>query len=181
MVAVCLIPLAGIFAAMDAALQRVSMARVEEMRREGTKRAAALEEVVQERSRHVALLLLLRIACEMVAAVLVTVILYNLWGSGWRTVLTVAGVMTVVLYVLVGVGPAHARASARLRGGAGHCGCRPAAGPAWVRVATLLILIGNALTPGRGFRDGPFSSEVELRDRSTWPRSAASWSPASAR
>ena len=41
----------------------------------------------------------------MVAAVLVTVILYNLWGSGWRTVLSVAGVMTVVLYVLVGVGP----------------------------------------------------------------------------
>jgi CBS domain containing-hemolysin-like protein len=31
-------------------------------------------------------------------------------------------------------------------------------------IATLLILIGNAITPGRGFRDGPFSSEVELRE-----------------
>ncbi|HEY4605711.1 MAG TPA: hemolysin family protein, partial [Blastococcus sp.] len=31
-------------------------------------------------------------------------------------------------------------------------------------VATLLIVIGNAITPGRGFRDGPFSSEVELRE-----------------
>jgi CBS domain containing-hemolysin-like protein len=31
-------------------------------------------------------------------------------------------------------------------------------------VATLLILVGNMLTPGRGFRDGPFSSEVELRE-----------------
>jgi len=31
-------------------------------------------------------------------------------------------------------------------------------------VATLLILIGNMITPGRGFRDGPFSSEVELRE-----------------
>jgi len=29
---------------------------------------------------------------------------------------------------------------------------------------TLLILIGNALTPGKGFREGPFSSEAELRD-----------------
>jgi CBS domain containing-hemolysin-like protein len=28
----------------------------------------------------------------------------------------------------------------------------------------LLILLGNALTPGRGFRDGPFASEAELRD-----------------
>ena len=69
-VAVCLVPLAGLFAAMDAALQRVSKARVEEMRRDGVKRAAALEEVVAERARHVALLLLLRIVCEMVAAVL---------------------------------------------------------------------------------------------------------------
>jgi CBS domain containing-hemolysin-like protein len=30
-------------------------------------------------------------------------------------------------------------------------------------LAQLLILIGNALTPGRGFREGPFASEAELR------------------
>ena len=28
----------------------------------------------------------------------------------------------------------------------------------------LLILVGNALTPGKGFREGPFASEAELRD-----------------
>src|SRR4029453_2264671 len=28
----------------------------------------------------------------------------------------------------------------------------------------LLILLGNAITPGRGFRQGPFSSEGELRE-----------------
>lgn len=28
----------------------------------------------------------------------------------------------------------------------------------------LLILIGNALTPGKGFRNGPFASEIELRE-----------------
>lgn len=31
-------------------------------------------------------------------------------------------------------------------------------------LASLLILIGNAVTPGKGFREGPFSSEVELRE-----------------
>ena len=41
----------------------------------------------------------------MLAAVLVTVLFYDLWGSGWQTVLTAAGVMIVVSYVLVGVGP----------------------------------------------------------------------------
>src|SRR3954466_14076467 len=101
-IAVCLIPLAGLFGAMDAALQRVSKARVEEMRREGVKRAGRLEDVVAERSRHVALLLLLRIVCETLATVLVTVLLFDLWGGGWRAVLTAAAIMTVVSYVLVG-------------------------------------------------------------------------------
>jgi magnesium and cobalt exporter, CNNM family len=31
-------------------------------------------------------------------------------------------------------------------------------------LASLLIHLGNAVTPGRGFREGPFSSEVELRE-----------------
>ena len=31
-------------------------------------------------------------------------------------------------------------------------------------VVQLMILLGNALTPGRGFTDGPFASEAELRD-----------------
>src|SRR4051812_35321906 len=163
-VAIFLVPLAGLFAAMDAGLQRVSKARVEEMRREGVKRAAALEEVVAERARHVALLLLLRILCEMVAAVLVTVVLYDLWGGGWRTFLTAAGVTTVVSYVLIGVGPRtlgrqHAYGVALATSGIVRLLGR-VLGP----VATLLILIGNMITPGRGFRDGPFSSEVELRE-----------------
>src|SRR5215213_8178424 len=163
-IAICLVPLAGLFGAMDAALQRVSKARVEEMRREDVKRAAALEEVVLERARHVALLLLLRIACEMVAAVLLTVVLYDLWGGGWQTFLTAAGVMTVVSYVLVGVGPRtlgrqHAYGTALATAGVVRLLGR-VLGP----VATLLILIGNMITPGRGFRDGPFSSEVELRE-----------------
>ena len=45
-----------------------------------------------------------------------------------------------------------------------------ASGPLWVGttvfgpIAQLMILIGNALTPGRGYADGPFSSEAELRE-----------------
>ncbi|MGY1642079.1 hemolysin family protein [Geodermatophilus sp. SYSU D00703] len=163
-IAVLLIPLAGLFGAMDAALQRVSKARVDEMRRDGVKRAGVLADVVAERARHVALLLLLRIACEMVAAVLVAVVLYRTWGGVWQTVLTAAGVMTVVSYVLVGVGPRtlgrqHAYGVALASAGVVRLLGR-VLGP----VATLLILVGNMITPGRGYRDGPFSSEVELRE-----------------
>ena len=31
-------------------------------------------------------------------------------------------------------------------------------------LTSLLILLGNAITPGRGFREGPFATEVELRE-----------------
>ena len=163
-VAICLVPLAGLFAAMDAALQRVSKARVEEMRREGVKRARGLEQVLDERARHVALLLLLRIVCETLAAVLVTVLFYDLWGAGWRTVLIAAAVMSVVSYVLVGVGP-RTLGRQHAYGIALHtAGLVKLLGRVLGPIATLLIVIGNAITPGRGFRDGPFSSEVELRE-----------------
>jgi CBS domain containing-hemolysin-like protein len=163
-IAILLVPLAGGFAAMDAALQRVSKARVEEMRREGVKRAGALEDVVLERARHVALLLLLRIVCETLAAVLATVLLYDLWGSGWKTVLTAAGVMVVISYVLVGVGPRTLGRQHAYGVALASAGVVRVLGRVLGPVATLLILIGNMITPGRGFRDGPFSSEVELRE-----------------
>ena len=95
---------------------------------------------------------------------LVAVLLYDVWGSGWQTVLTAAGIMIVVSYVLLGVGPRtlgrqHAYGIALATAGVVRLLGR-VLGP----VATLLILIGNVITPGRGFRDGPFSSEVELRE-----------------
>src|SRR3954471_16158979 len=163
-IAVCLVPLAGLFGAMDAALQRVSKARVEEMRREGVKRAASLEEVLAERARHVALLLLLRIVCETLAAVLVTVVLYAVWGGGWRAVLTAAGIMIVVSYVLVGVGPRTLGRQHAYGVALATAGLVKLLGRVLGPIATLLIFVGNAITPGRGFRDGTFSSEVELRE-----------------
>jgi CBS domain containing-hemolysin-like protein len=163
-VAVLLIPLAGLFAAMDAALQRVSKARVEEMRREGAKRAAALEEVLEDRARHVALLLLLRILLETVAAVLVTLFFFDLWDSTIQAVAAAAGVMTVVSYVLVGVGPRTLGRQHSYGVALASAGVVRLLGRVLGPIATLLILVGNAITPGRGYRDGPFSSEVELRE-----------------
>jgi len=163
-IAVLLVLVAGIFAALDAALQRLSKARVDELRRDGAKRAGALVEVMEDRSRHVALLLLLRIVCETTAAVLVAYVAFRFLDDIALGVVLAAAVMTVVSYVLVGVGP-------RTVGRQHAYGIALTAAPL-IRllgrllgpVATLLILIGNAITPGRGYRDGPFSSEVELRE-----------------
>ncbi|MBA3292211.1 MAG: HlyC/CorC family transporter [Geodermatophilaceae bacterium] len=163
-IAILLIPLAGLFAAVDAAIGHVSQARVSELRREGTRKADVLERVLEDRARHVSLLLLLRVLCELFAAVLFTTVLVQLWGLGWRSVLVAGFVMTIVSFVLVGVGPRtigrqHPYGVA-LRTATLTRALRAIFGP----VTNLLILLGNALTPGRGFREGPFSSEVELRE-----------------
>ena len=73
--------------------------------------------------------------------------------------------MVVVSYVLVGVAPRtlarqHPTRVARDAGRPGVVRSRRVLGP----LTRLLILLGNALTPGRGFRKGPFTSEAELRE-----------------
>jgi CBS domain containing-hemolysin-like protein len=159
-----LVLLAGVFAAADAALGAVSSARVDELVRAGRTGARQLAMVVADRPRHVNLLLLLQLACELAATVLVTVAVQKLITPSWLALVTAILVMLVVSYVLVGVGPRtvgrqHPYATGMV-----------VAGPVRVLanllspLTRLLILVGNAITPGRGFREGPFSSEVELRE-----------------
>ena len=73
--------------------------------------------------------------------------------------------MLVVSYVLLGVAP---RTLGRQHAARLASDVRAAARSSPPRIlgplTKLLILVGNALTPGKGFRDGPFTSEAELRD-----------------
>ncbi|PRW64169.1 hemolysin family protein [Actinopolyspora mortivallis] len=162
--AVLLVLAAGVFAAADAAVGTASRARAEELLRQGRSGAGQLVRVLTDRPRHVNLLLLLRLTCELTATVLVTVVVLRAFSSpGWAVLLSVL-IMLVVSYVLVGVGP---RTIGRQHPyGVGLVLAGPVVLLARVLnpLTRLLILVGNAITPGRGFREGPFSSEVELRE-----------------
>ena len=72
--------------------------------------------------------------------------------------------MVVVSYIAVGVGPRtigrqHAERVA-LDVARPIAALTAVLGP----MPQLLILVGNALTPGKGFREGPFATEAELRE-----------------
>src|SRR5690242_3929002 len=163
-VAICLIPLGGLLACVDSALARVSVARVDEFLREDRGGAKSLRTIVHDRGRYTNLLLLLRVTCELTATVLVTIVARAQFGRAWYVTMLTVLVMVVVSYAIVGVGPRTL--------GRQHPNAVALAGAGSVRVlgrifnplASLLTLFGNAITPGRGFRDGPFSSEVELRE-----------------
>jgi CBS domain containing-hemolysin-like protein len=162
--AVVLVFLAGLASMTDAALATVSMARAQEMAREGKRGADSLAAVAGDVVRHLNLLLLLRLLCELTATTLVGLVAVDSWGVGWQAALVTAGAMTLVSFVVVGVAPrtigrqhayAIGRATAPLVRGLGRV-LNP--------LASLLILIGNAVTPGKGFPEGPFGSQVELRE-----------------
>ena len=162
--AVALVLLAGLASMTDAALATVSTARAQEMAREGKRGADSLAAVAGDVVRHLNLLLLLRLLCELTATTLVALVAVDSWGVGWRAALVTAGAMTLVSFVVVGVAPrtigrqhayAIGRATAPLVRGLGRV-LNP--------LASLLILIGNAVTPGKGFPEGPFGSQVELRE-----------------
>ncbi|GLZ39606.1 hemolysin family protein [Actinokineospora sp. NBRC 105648] len=163
-VAVLLVLAAGSFAAADAALSAVSKARVEGLVRAGRTGARQLLAVVTERPRHINLLLLLRLSCELAATVLVTLVCMRSMSPGWLAGLTAALGMIVVCYVLVGVGPRTVGRQHPYGVGLIAAGPVRVLGSVLGPLSRFLILVGNAITPGKGFREGPFSSEVELRE-----------------
>jgi CBS domain containing-hemolysin-like protein len=162
--AVLLTLVAAACAAAEAALARVSRVHVQELvaaQRRGSRR---LQEMLADAPRFLNVLLLLRVSCEISAVVLVAAVFVRVFGVGPRAFGITVATMIVVSYVAVGVAPRtlgqqHADRVALTSTFILHPLVR-VLGP----LARLLIGIGNALTPGKGFREGPFASEAELRD-----------------
>jgi CBS domain containing-hemolysin-like protein len=162
--AAVLVVAAGGFAAADAALGSASSARVGELVRAGRAGARQLAAVISERPRHINLLLLLRLSCELAATVLVTAVFLSRVGPPSLALLLAGVAMVVVSYVLVGVGPRTIGRQHPYAVGCLTAGPVRMLGVVLGPLSRLLIVIGNAITPGRGFREGPFSTEVELRE-----------------
>ncbi len=160
---IVLVPLGGVFTALDAAIMSISPARVDELVKDERAGAPRLQRIVADRPRYINLLVLLRIVCELVATVMLAALFIDALPLAWALV-TAAAVMVVLSYVVIGVGPRtlgrqHAYPIAlaaslplQLLGVLLH------------PVSRLLIVLGNAITPGGGFRQGPFATEIELRE-----------------
>ncbi|WP_295626984.1 hemolysin family protein [uncultured Corynebacterium sp.] len=161
---VLLMGIAGVLSTVESAVASISRARVTEMSREGVAGSGALLRVLDDRARNTNVLVLLRTVCEVSGAVLVAVLAMEFIDSdAWAIAVAIAG-MTLFTYLVLGVTSrtlgrrnpySISLASAVVLGGVSKL-----LGP----VEKLLIWVGNVLTPGGGFRDGPFSTEVELRE-----------------
>lgn len=163
-VAAVLAVVAGFLASIDAALSSFSKARAEELASEGRGGAKNLVRILEDPAPAINSMLLLRVVAETSAIVIAALIVASHIDALWREIVLAVGIMAVVSYVLIGVGPRtlgrqHSERIALL-----------SAAPVSVVTSLLgpipkvLILLGNMLTPGKGFSEGPFASEVEVRE-----------------
>jgi hypothetical protein len=158
---IALLIFAGFLAASESALTSISRVVIEEI--EGKRGTALLRKYTAQPARYLNVILLVRKLCEFTATVLLAVILLRNYSSAQAMALTVA-IMVVLSYVVVGVGPRTLGKQQPHK--YARYGIIVAYGLAFLLgpVTKLLISVGNALTPGKGFRSGPFTSEAELRD-----------------
>ena len=167
LVAAALTVLAGVLAAVDAALSSFSRARARELVEEQRSGASRLVTILDEPARYLNCVLLMRVVCETAAVVLVTLAVVELVAVAlpfWALICIAILALAFVNYIAIGVGPRtmgrqHAESIAL-------ASALPVMAAEWLLgpIPKLLIAIGNALTPGKGFRTGPFASEVELRE-----------------
>lgn len=159
-----LLGFAGFLAGSESAINTISRVSVDHIAEKSPKQAALVRKVVNEPARYLNVVLLVRKACELTATVLVAEGFLQIFESKALAISTAIAIMLILSYVVVGVGP---RTLGKQRATTWAIPATYVAfflakvlGP----VTTLLIAIGNAITPGRGFRTGPFASEAELRD-----------------
>jgi CBS domain containing-hemolysin-like protein len=163
-VAAVLVLVAGVLAMADAALTAFSKSRADGLVASGRRGAPWVRRLVEDPAAALNTALLLRLAAEITAVVLVAVVCLEVIDTLWIAVLVAAGAMLVVSFVVIGVAPRtlgrqHAEQVALSTAGPLLTITR-VLGP----LPRLLIMLGNALTPGRGFREGPFATEAELRE-----------------
>ena len=165
LIVVGLVMVAGLLSAAEAALAGFSRARAEELDEERRPGARRVLRILDDPPRYLNAALFLRLLAETSAVVLATLAIQEALGSGrWAVVLVSIAVMLVVSFVVIGVGPRTLGRQHSERIALGSAAVIIAVTRALGPIPPVLIAIGNALTPGKGFSEGPFASEAELRE-----------------
>ena len=165
-VAVVALFFSGLFNTIEAALAVSSKARVAQIAKEKSTRAARrLLIVLDHRAEHINLLILGQKLLDATAAVF-TAMLAMEWLSPrieWALAAAIGGV-TLLSFVIVGV---FSRTIGRQNPYTVSLVAAFFLRPTFRilnPISKVLIGIGNILAPGRGFQDGPYSTEVELKE-----------------
>ena len=159
-----LLLVAGFLAGSESALTSLSRLLIEEIVESKPKYKKRFENFVEDPARFLNVILLVRKTCELTATALVATFFVEQNSNKALALFGAISLMVAISYVVVGVGPRTLGKQHAIKW------ARPAITSAVLLskllgpLTTLLIGIGNAITPGKGFKSGPFSTEAEFRD-----------------
>ena len=163
-----LLILAGFLAGSESALSSLSRVLIEEISEAKPKLAKRFNVWSNQPSKYLNVLLfarkLLEIAAVIVVADWVIQDKSNLVENNFVELTIATIVMVVLSYVLVGVGPRTLAKQNAIKWAGPAILVADSLSKVLGPITQILIAFGNAITPGKGFKSGPFANEAELRD-----------------
>ncbi len=156
--------LAAFFIAGRTAILKTSESRVEQLRREDVKGIKKLQKVISEKAKHVAVLQLVALALTSAGGVLLTFVFIESNINLNSALVFAIIVVSLVGFIVLGVAPETLGKQKSHRISLITAPVALAIRPIIWPIAKLLVAVGNALTPGKGFKEGPFATAEDLRD-----------------
>ena len=156
--------LAAFFIAGRTAILKTSESRVEQLRRDDVKGIEKLQKVISEKAKHVAVLQLVALALTSAGGVLLTFVFIESNINLNSALVFAIIVVSLVGFIVLGVAPETLGKQKSDRISLITAPVALAIKPIIWPIAKLLVAVGNALTPGKGFKEGPFATAEDLRD-----------------
>ena len=156
--------LAAFFIAGRTSILKTSESRVEQLRRENVKGIEKLQKVISEKAKHVAVLQLVALALTSAGGVLLTFVFIESNINLNSALVFAIIVVSLVGFIVLGVAPETLGKQKSDRISLITAPVALAIKPIIWPIAKLLVAVGNALTPGKGFKEGPFATAEDLRD-----------------
>ena len=161
-VALVLIGISGLIAMTETALTRMSLVKALALQEQGRRGSRPLARLMESPERWLNPLLLLNLACNLVAATLVAYVAHDLFGA-WGVVLATTFEVGFIFVVAEAVPKTwaiqHGERSAVV---SAPVVSFLASLPPLRVLARGLIVVANLVIPGKGLARGPFVSEEEL-------------------
>lgn len=155
---------AAFFAAIQEAFSLLTRGRANKLVEEDVKHAATVADIAADPAPTVSTALFLRLIGEVGFTILVLwLFVVRFPGLAWP--LVVSGAVALVgLFVVVSVGARTLGRQNTVAVARSTCVLMKVLTTVLFFIPQIMIVVGNAITPGKGYPEGPFASEDELRE-----------------
>jgi CBS domain containing-hemolysin-like protein len=156
--------IATLLSAGESAFAAIGKARAAEEFADNSRTSARVRDIVADKGPYINSATLLRGMCQVGTTLSLAAGTFHLFEHTWQRLLVPGVSVLLIWYLLWGVG-AQTLGRQKAHSVAAHsAGVFSVIATVLGPLASVLVIIGNALTPGRGYDDGPFASEAELRE-----------------